>query len=522
MTANNAYRFTAVLLFVLPFLLISWKCTQGYFQPQQFQPKTTYQVAFNCTIDSVEAGKDWFVKVYLPETNLHQQISKEMIQSDDLHFQQTHRTNIGKRGIWRGRAQKQQALSYAFHYEGHALRYQLAAQLPIPSRFPDTLEKYLAPEEHIQSDHPLILDIATQLTAGEKNLTARVRNLYNFVLGVPSIHTSDLTGALTALRKNSASCNGKSRLLVALCRASGIPARVVGGVILETTQKKTSHLWMEMWIVDRWIPFDALNDHFAFLPAHYMQLYTGDHFLIARSPRVAFDYHFDIQQQQHLPIAAQQRFTLWPILAATSIPTNLLKVLLLLPLCALVVGLFRNIIGFKTIGVFLPAIIAVSIEGIGFWFGLSAFVLVVAIVSLLHFPMERWGILHTPKLIIMLTGVVVCLLCLAQIGVFTGSTMLGSILFFPIIVLTIAAEKFAKTIVTEGYLEALKLQGQTLVLTMLCYLVYQADFTVAYFLTFPESYAIIIGLLLLLGRWIGLRLTEYQRFAALATPSSVV
>ena len=67
----------------------------------------------------------------------------------------------------------------------------------------------------------------------------------------------------------------------------------------------------------------------------------------------------------------------------------------------------------------------------------------------------------------------------------------------------------------EGFLDALKLQAQTLLLTIICYLVFAPEFLVGYFLTFPETYAMIAGLLLLLGRWIGLRMTEYIRFKAL-------
>ncbi len=48
-----------------------------------------------------------------------------------------------------------------------------------------------------------------------------------------------------------------SALLAALCRASGIPARLVGGYLL--WEAPTEHYWIEAWAPDRgWMPFDLL------------------------------------------------------------------------------------------------------------------------------------------------------------------------------------------------------------------------------------------------------------------------
>ena len=62
----------------------------------------------------------------------------------------------------------------------------------------------------------------------------RLRRIYDFVSAMPQRPFKGTTDALTALRLGEASCNGKSRLFVALARAAGIPARLVGGLVLET------------------------------------------------------------------------------------------------------------------------------------------------------------------------------------------------------------------------------------------------------------------------------------------------
>lgn len=516
MTTNKSYRIVTILLLLLPLLMMGWKLGKGYLKKEVLIPEIAYQVQFNFMLDSDEKGKELFIKTYLPESNQHQQISWSSSMNGDLQFTAKPKHGIGKKGIWEGQIKQAQQLSYSFKYKGKALRYKLDDKLPYPAPLPDEVFDYLEPEEYIQSDHVVIQRWADDLTKGKTSQYDVVKSLYKFVKSLANSKTSKLTDALTALKKFRASCNGKSRLLVALCRASGIPARVVGGIILEDTQKRTSHLWVEMWLGDQWVPFDALNGHFAYLPPNYLELYRGDHFLVTHTPNINFDYIYAIQKEEYFSPREAGGFTLWSLLGGEGISMSLLKVILLLPLCALVVGIFRNVIGLKTIGVFLPAIIAVSLDGVGLGLGLMAFIIVVAVVGLLHFPLERWGVLHTPKLIIMLTAVVVCLLSMGYIGLALEIHPLSTMVLFPIIVLTIAAEKFARTIIEEGPVEAFKLQGQTLLLTIVCYLIFKPDFTVGYFLTFPETYILIIGILLLLGRWIGLRMTEYFRFGALS------
>jgi Transglutaminase-like superfamily len=53
-------------------------------------------------------------------------------------------------------------------------------------------------------------------------------------------------------------CQLGSALLVSLCRARGIPARIVSGHLLYRVQP-ISHFWSEVWLEDRgWCPFDVI------------------------------------------------------------------------------------------------------------------------------------------------------------------------------------------------------------------------------------------------------------------------
>ncbi|MEM9259978.1 MAG: 7TM domain-containing protein, partial [Bacteroidota bacterium] len=493
--------------------LISWKIQQGYFTAQQLLPQPAYTVQYTFSLDSLNDREEVFVRTYVPQSNAHQEISDQQISGAGFTTEH-HLSPAGQQLAWSNDkiADTSYHLTYSFAYQGQALSYQLSDLLPLQQEIPAEITPWLAPSENIQADDERIQAKSRELVVKPTSIGHALQQYYAYAQSLRPIKTSVLTDAVMAMENGAASCNGKSRLFVALCRAAGIPARVVGGIILQDTEKRTSHLWAEAYVHGHWVPFDPLNGHFAFLPQNYLELYKGDHFLIAHSADIGFDYQYTIDKAYYLADTIKSAYTLWALPLQANLPLSLLKLVLLLPLCVLIVALFKNVVGLKTFGVFLPAIIAMAMADVGFTYGIIIYCLLIAIVGLLHHPLERWGLLYTPRMVALLIAMVSTLLLLTYTGISTSNKVLSAMVFFPIIVLTIAAERFARTIVEDGYQEAIQLQLQTLVVTFCCYLIFTADFLTGYFLTFPETYAILIAVVLLLGRWIGLRITEYRRF----------
>lgn len=205
-------------------------------------------------------------------------------------------------------------------------------------------------------------------------------------------------------------------------------------------------------------------------------------------------------------------YKMWNAFESAGIPLSLLKVILLMPLGAMVVAICRNVIGLKTFGVFLPALIAVAAGYTGLWWGLLAFFLVIAVVSLMHFPLEKSGILYTPKLVVMLVSVVITFIILSIIGIYLEYSRLAFITLFPVVVITITAERFARMIMEEGYPRALNVTFQTLIVVLIAFLAMNSRTMEALFLAFPELFLVIVAFMLLLGRWLGMRVSEYKRF----------
>ena len=523
MKPGITFKITLLLFFTLPVLMVTGKVLKGGWTFEKLTPKVQFDLIYEFWFDG---QKDHvFVKAFIPEDNDRQEIFNESVRTSKYNYK-TVRAKGGRKAYWSATDTKgRQRLTYKFSYHGQSVKYELDESLLVRESFPEEIQPWLQPSEHIQSEDAKIAALAKEILPYTQRLTPKLQAIFDHVHSIPSKPISKLTDALEVLRTNEASCNGKSRLFVALCRQQGIPARLVGGMILKEGRKRTSHQWAEVYIEGNWVPFDALNDHYAFLPGNYMELYRGDEFLIKHTPGIDFDYRFGIKERLSPSAIVETQsesgifniFLIREMLEETGMSRGLLRVILLMPLGAVVVALFRNVVGMKTFGVFLPALIAVALHSTGWVFGMISFVIVVLIVGLLHYPLEKWGLLYTPKLVIMLVAVVVTFLMLSILGNYFEIEALSGISFFPIVILTVTAERMARTILEEGIKDASKIMVQTLVVTSFCFIMISSGTMEAVFLSFPELFGIIAGIMLILGRWIGLRLSEYHRFSWIAS-----
>lgn len=480
------------------------------------------QVNYDVTLSMISHGFGEPIKIqtFLPISDTRQNIIQEVNNSPGFTYELFSEVG-GRVGCWTSEnPQGINQITYSFTASGQAMLYQINESIIIPEKYPESFQKYLIATSAIQVDHPVITEIYQKVVPDTKSILGILKAIFNYSYGLKPAHFKGLTDAVTAAKLGEASCNGKSRLFAALARKANIPTRLVGGIILENSTKKVSHQWVETFINGYWVPFDTLNNHFAEIPENYLVLYRGDEMLFKHSSDINFDYSFKIRKNLY----AQSNFiaglgehplnayNVWAAFTEIGIPLSLLKIIIMIPLGSFILVILRNIIGLETFGTFLPALIAAACRESGFLWGMIGFILIIAVVSLIHHPMERWGLLHTPKMSILLISVVTVMLALTVIGVKMKLYELSHISLFPIAVLAITSERFALLLVEEGLKTSLKVMLTTILAVGLCFLAMNSLAMESLFLAFPELFLILIVLNLWLGRWIGIRLTEIKRF----------
>ena len=499
-------------------LLVSYKVLARGYGLAELLPLTRYDVTLDMRLDG--HGQDARVRTFLPVSDTRQTVSGEQSLSPDMSFS-TQFAGQSRQAAWvGGDVPDDTHLRYELQVISRPLRFELSPDLEVPAAYPSGVRPYLQAERAIQVDSPEIHAKLGALGADRGTLLARLMRIYEATSGMRQRPFKGTTDALTALRLGEASCNGKSRLFVALARHAGIPARLVGGLVMRTGTTRTTHQWVEAWIAGHWVPFDPTNHHVAALPAHYLTLYYGDEALFKHTSDTNFHYQYEIETQlvpSPRAKSALGSFNVWAMFERLELPFSLLRTLLMLPLGALVVVLFRNVIGMPTFGTFLPALIAAASSETGALWGLVGIVFVLAIVSLGRWGLHRFQLLHSPTLAILLTLVAVSMLATSMIAERFGLSQLTRISLFPIAVMAITAERFYLALVDQGPPTAFKQLGGTLIVIAACHVVMGSLALQIIVIGFPEVLLLAIAVNLYLGRWVGVRLSEYRRFRGLVT-----
>jgi len=93
---------------------------------------------------------------------------------------------------------------------------------------PGPLAKYLGKSPYIESTDPKIKSLAAELTAGKPGGWEKTAAVFDWVrANVKYEFATEIKPAIDALRDGKGDCEELSSLVIALCRASGIPARAV-------------------------------------------------------------------------------------------------------------------------------------------------------------------------------------------------------------------------------------------------------------------------------------------------------
>ncbi|MCA9537889.1 MAG: UUP1 family membrane protein [Myxococcales bacterium] len=459
------------------------------------------------------------VATYIPTSDDRQTVVEASSRAGELELQTVDREG-GRLAEWQGASVSgPQQLSYRYRVATRAVEYVIDPEIRLgDARGGDGDARWLTATEDVQVDAADIAALAARLVPDDGAVQGFLRAAFDHVQAFGFQPFKGTTDALTALRLGEASCNGRSRLLVALARNRGLPARLVGGLILEAGSKRTSHQWVEIRVGGHWVPFDALNHHFASLPANYLTLYRGDQALFTHSRDIGFKYNFRIDSDL-VPRAELQgsgkAVGLWATFAAIGVPLELLTLIIMIPLGATVVTLFRNVLGLRIFGTFLPALVASACHHTGYWWGMVGFVGLIVLISLTRRALGRLELLHSPQLAVLLTAVVGGMLAMSWAGVELELRDLARVTLFPVAIMAITSERFTLMEVEDGAWKAWTTLARTVMVIGCCYVTMQSLSLQILMLGFPELLLVIVAIDIWLGRWMGLRLMEWLRFRGL-------
>lgn len=315
----------------------------------------------------------------------------------------------------------------------------------------------------------------------------------------------------------------RARLATVLLAGAQIPARLAHGVSLRAqTGPVQAEDLLEVHDGVQWLYFNPRTLEQG-LPRDFLIWWRGDGRIADIDGGSLEEVTLAVQQNQldSMLVAerrAEQRgsqavgFSFFALPIATQ---AVYRVLVMIPVGALVIMLLRNFIGVKTFGTFMPVLVALAFRETRLVWGLVLFAVIVSLGLAVRFYLEKLRLLLVPRLTVVLTVVV---MLMAGISVLSHRLDIQpglSIALFPMVIITMTIERMSIVWEERGGSEAIQEGFGSLLVAAAAYVVMDTLWLEHLVFVFPELLLLVVAAALLAGRYTGYRLLELRRFKAL-------
>ena len=203
-------------------------------------------------------------------------------------------------------------------------------------------------------------------------------------------------------------------------------------------------------------------------------------------------------------------------IANFGIPEITIALILMLPVVATFTTFCRQIIGIRGFGIYITLIIAFTFLETELKYGLVIFFVVILAGTLTRLMMKKIRIAYLPRMALVLTSVVLAIFLMFLAGSYLEIVGLLSLSIFPILIMTLVVERFVSAQIEKGDKTAVIMTLETLILAVISYYIINWLWLQQILLHWPILSLFLLFLInLVLGRWTGLRITEYLRFREL-------
>lgn len=308
-----------------------------------------------------------------------------------------------------------------------------------------------------------------------------------------------------------------AQTVVQLLRTAGYHARVAQVIPLQDGRRRISLTdFIQVWDDTRWRLLDPEGDtqrqnH----PILVWQAGAPSVLDVIGGSNSRVSFSVLSQKMSGLLIAQEKVGDL--VLSLYNLPIaeqGMFKLIMLLPIGALVVVLLRILIGIRTSGTFMPVLIALAFLQTELLPGLISFVLVVIFGLFIRSYLSTLNLLLVARiatLIIIVIGIITLLSILSyRLGLIEGLT----ITFFPMIIMAWTIERMSIIWEEEGPKEVFVQGSGSLMVAIAAYLLMSVNLIEHLVFHFPELHLISLALVMLVGRYTGYRLLELRRFSA--------
>ncbi|SFP73353.1 Inactive transglutaminase fused to 7 transmembrane helices [Nitrosomonas cryotolerans] len=460
-------------------------------------------------IDFIAHGDPIIVSFALPPKNPNIIFMEEDFASPDYGFSELM-SQAGRRAQWskRNAIGTQTAYYRLSVYENDRVIAKTA-----PSDLPAAPEQ---PEfdEVFKTAAMTLLD---QVRAKSANITIFTREL------IQTLNSKSPSQNQRLLLNDHSSVDYKTNLVINLLALEGISARIVRGLYLEDGRRRQSlSNFIEVHDGERWIIFNQDSGDSG-KPDDFLIWQRGGQSLLdvvgGEHSQVSFSIIKHVQSTRNLVIREsmnkQASLIDFSIYSLPIEQQNAFKMILLLPIGALIVVIIRLLIGIRTSGTFMPILIALALIQTTLVTGIIMFLIVVSIGLLIRSYLSHLNLLFVARISAVIIVVIGIMASISIISNKLGLSQALTITFFPMIILAWTIERMSILWEEDGAREVF-IQGAGSLLTAIIAYLFMTNRIVEYMtFNFPELMLVNLALILILGQYTGYRLSELYRFKSL-------
>jgi len=227
----------------------------------------------------------------------------------------------------------------------------------------------------------------------------------------------------------------------------------------------------------------------------------------------AIEFRIIDERSSSSPLLAFSNLTTYFV--SHGVSQNVIYLLFVVPFIVFVIAFLRQFVGIATFGVYSPLMLALSFLVLGLKFGLIVFLVVMLVSYLIRIFFEKVELLYIPKVSLLLSMLALSFFLVLGLVVYFDSSINLTLTIFPMLVMATLSEKFLAAQASEGIRHALIVTGKTVIVSLLSYFLVTWGWLENAILALPEIILLPILGNVWLGRFTGLRLTEYFKFRAL-------
>jgi hypothetical protein len=317
---------------------------------------------------------------------------------------------------------------------------------------------------------------------------------------------------------------GTTRVMLDVLAWADIPVRTLRGIVLEDGRRRqTLSTLFEVYDGSEWLVFNPKTAERG-LPKNFFIWQRGTEPVLSVSGGRDSSLEFALVSNS-LPartvVGMEQRAGQFALLdfSIYTLPVEqqgVFKGLLLIPVAALVVVIMRVLVGVSTSGTFMPILIALAFIQTTLLLGLVIFRALVGVGLWIRSWLSHMNLLLVARIAAVVIVVILLMAALAVLSYKLGLDQVLTVTFFPTVILAWTIERMSILWEEEGGHEVLVQGGGSLLVAVLAYLAMSNRLVAHLTFNFPELMLSLLGVILLLGKYKGYRLSELYRFRDLA------